>query len=324
MPESESVIMAKRKKNDEKTSEKGDTERHIRTERLMELMIEDSSTQGKIPMRLKIYAFLFRGAKTMWSYRGYVALDIIATSFQIGMYFLVSMIITSSQIEAAGYGSSFFTFALIGVGFQQFVFASVNMYSHSLRHEQEDGTIEALLTCKTSFRVYLLGEGIFNFIYALYFVAAAFIFGVLLFPTTLTGNIFSILSAVVITILLVVSHLCIGIMAVGLIMKVKEGDPILWAFSWLTQLLSGVMYPLSLIPGWLIPAALAMPLTYSLDGLRRCLIPVNGQSATLLTPVVLGDVFSLLIFTAIALPISLKIFQWGYNVARRDGTLHSY
>ena len=84
------------------------------------------------------------------------------------------------------------------------------------------------------------------------------------------------------------------------------------------------MYPLNLLSGWLIPAALAMPLTYSLDGLRRCLIPINGMSATLLTPQVMMDVIALSIFTAIALPISLRVFRWGYDVARRDGTLHSY
>jgi ABC-2 type transport system permease protein len=132
------------------------------------------------------------------------------------------------------------------------------------------------------------------------------------------------LSAGVLVVLLVVTHLCIGIASVGIIMKVKEGDPILWAFSWFTQLLSGVMYPLSLLPGWLIPAALAMPLTYSLDGLRRCLIPAGGQSATLLTPQVMMDVVALLVFTALALPVSLRVFRWGYDVARRDGTLHSY
>jgi ABC-2 type transport system permease protein len=291
---------------------------------LIKMMAQQNKLDAKIPIRLKIYAYLLRGAKTMWSYRGYAILDILATSFQIAMYFLVGQIVTPTQIEAAGYGSSYFTFALIGVAFQQFVFASVNMYSHSLHHEQEDGTIEALLTCKTSFGVYLLGEGVFNFVYATYFVAAGFIFGIILFQTTLSSNLLSILSAVVVTALLILSHLCIGIMAVGMIMKIKQGDPILWAFSWLTQLLSGVMYPLSLLPGWLLPAALAMPLTYSLDGLRRCLISVGGQSATLLTPAVLGDVVSLLIFTAIALPISLRIFRWGYNAARRDGTLHSY
>lgn len=298
-------------------------EHSLSEERLMKLMREGTAG-GRIPLRFKIYAFLLRGAKTMWSYRGFVALDIIATSLQIGMYFLVGSIINPSRIESAGYGSSFFTFALIGVAFQQFVFASVNMYSHSLRHEQEDGTIEALLTCKTSFRVYLIGEGMFNFLYATYFVAAAFVFGVLLFPTTLTLNILSLLSAGVITVLLVVTHLCIGIAAVGIIMKVKEGDPILWAFSWFTQLLSGVMYPLSLLPSWLIPASLALPLTYSLDGLRRCLIPISGESATLFTPQVFMDVVSLVVFVAVALPISLRIFRWGYDVARRDGTLHSY
>jgi ABC-2 type transport system permease protein len=295
----------------------------MKKERLMSLMRQDNSDKT-IPLRLKIYAFLLRGAKTMWSYRGYVALDVIATSFQIAMYFLVGFIINPGQISAAGYGNSYFTFALIGVAFQQFVFASVNMYSHSLRHEQEDGTIEALLTCKTPFRVYLIGEGMFNFTYATYFVIAAFVFGVLLFPTTLTMNIFSVLSAGVLTLLLVVSHLCIGIAAVGIIMKVKEGDPILWAFSWFTQLLSGVMYPVGLLPGWLTPVALGLPLTYSLDGLRRCLIPVGGESATLLTPQVSMDVLSLLLFIALALPISLRIFRWGYDVARRDGTLHSY
>lgn len=145
-----------------------------------------------------------------------------------------------------------------------------------------------------------------------------------MFKTTFTTNPISLLSVVILTGLMILAHICIGILSVGIIIKIKEGDPIVWLFSWVSMLVSGIYYPIGLLPDYLTPVALVLPLTYSLDGIRCCLTSTGTGAATLLTPIVLRDVFALLVFIIIMLPLSFRVFRWGYDTARREGTLHSY
>jgi len=112
----------------------------------------------------------------------------------------------------------------------------------------------------------------------------------------------------------------IGVLSAGVIMKTKQGDPLTWTFSWITQLVSGVFYPLKLLPWYLEWVGKIFPLTYSLDGIRLCL--QSGQSIA--SPVVLNNVLSLLIFTAAATPIAIYVFKMGYDAARKDGSLGQY
>ena len=293
-------------------------------EAILLAMLQEENVSSQVPAYKKIYALVQRGSKVFWSYKSWVVLDLISTIAAVLLYHYVSFIISPEEIERAGYGTSFFTFALTGVAFQQYVYSSVNTFSHNIHHEQEDGTLEPVLATKTPFSVFLIGEGVFSFLYATYFLLASLSFGTVLFETTFTTNLFSLLSAVILTGLMILAHICIGILSVGIIIKVKEGDPIIWLFSWATMLVSGIYYPIGLLPDYLVPVAMILPLTYSLDGIRRCLITTDTGAATLLTPVVLRDVIALLIFVIILLPLSLRVFRWGYDAARREGTLHSY
>ncbi|MGQ9513557.1 MAG: hypothetical protein ACUVTL_00655 [Thermoproteota archaeon] len=112
----------------------------------------------------------------------------------------------------------------------------------------------------------------------------------------------------------------VGVLGAALILKVKQGDPIVWAFSWLTELFSGVLYPLNLLPPQISWIGTIFPLTYSLDGIRRCLT----VEATIFSPIVAEDIVKLMIFIVISLPISLKVFKKAYDSTRIDGSLGQY
>jgi len=268
----------------------------------------------------KVSTVVRNGFKIFWSYRAWIALDLIGTAVLVALYFYLSVIVDPDTIEDAGYGASFFTFALLGIAFQQYTYSSVETFSHEIRHGQENGTLEAVLTTKTEFPTFLIGIGLLSFIYATYFLICAFIVAFIFFDPVITTNVFSLLSVVALTFLTIIAHICIGIASVGIIVKIKEGDPLLWLFGWLTMLLGTIYYPLDLLPAYLVPIALMMPITHALDGIRRCL----SGSETLLSPEVFVDVLALLAFIIIMLPLSIKVFRWGYNEARKDGTLHAY
>jgi ABC-2 type transport system permease protein len=84
----------------------------------------------------------------------------------------------------------------------------------------------------------------------------------------------------------------------------------------LLLLVSGVYYPVTVLPQWMQAASLFSPATYVLDGVRAGLL--NGSS--------LGDVWPqiwpLIIIGAITLPAGLKVFNWAEKYAKRTGKLH--
>jgi len=272
------------------------------------------------PVWRMVASQIVRDFKVWWTYKMWLTLDVTGTMLFISTYYLVSHIISGQQVANAGYTTGgYFTFAVVGIAFQQYVFSSVMGINESIRDEQWMGTIETILSSATSFRTFLLGESLFFFIVGSSFLAGSLATGLAL-GAEFRLEPLAFLSVIVLSVLLIASHMAVGILGAGIIMKTKQGNPLVWAFSWMTQLVSGVFYPLGLLPWYLEWVGKIFPLTYSLDGIRLCL--QGGQS--LASPMVLSDVISLLVFIAVALPLSLYIFKLGYNSARREGSLSQY
>jgi len=277
-----------------------------------------------LPRRMSAYSvvasFVVRDFKIWWTYKFWLTLEITGSILFVATYYLFSMITTPEQIHEAGYiTGGYFTFALIGIAFQQYVFFAVQSINEGIRNEQYNGTIETILSSGSNFRIFLLGETFFFFVISSALLLISLFTGALLGAEFFSGF-WSVLSTILLSVLLIASHMTIGILSTGIIMKTKQGNPLTWAFSWMTQLVSGVFYPLKLLPWYLEWLGKIFPLTYSLDGIRLCL--QGGQD--LFSPAVLNDLISLVIFTVISTPIALYVFKMGYDAARRDGSLGQY
>lgn len=283
-------------------------------------VISEEIPRRKSPVHRIVLSFIVRDLKVWWTYKFWLTLDIAGMILFVATYYLFSLITTSQQIQEAGYMvGGYFTFALIGIAFQQYVHFAVQSINESIRDEQWNGTMETILSTATDFKIFLLGEVCFSFIVSSALLLMSLFVGVMLGAKVYVTPA-SILSVMVLTILLIASHMDIGILSTGVIMKIKQGNPVTWAFSWLSQLVSGVFYPLRLLPRYLEWIGRIFPLTYSLDGTRLCL--QSGKDLT--SPEILSNVISLLIFIIIATPISIYIFKKGYDAARRDGSLGQY
>ena len=107
-------------------------------------------------------------------------------------------------------------------------------------------------------------------------------------------------------------------MSAGIIIITKVGDPITWAFTTLTGLLSGVLFPIEYLPPYLKAVSLIMPTTHALHALRLSLI----QNATIND---IGPQLMLLsIMTIVTVPLGFLIIRVGFNQARRVGSLAQY
>jgi ABC-2 type transport system permease protein len=78
---------------------------------------------------------------------------------------------------------------------------------------------------------------------------------------------------------------------------------------------SGVYYPVSILPHWMQWISTISPATYALRGIRDAIL--NGASLGDRW----GDLWPLLVLGAVAIPLGLLVFRAGERYAKRHGKL---
>jgi ABC-2 type transport system permease protein len=108
----------------------------------------------------------------------------------------------------------------------------------------------------------------------------------------------------------------IGIMAAILpLLYVERGAQMTFVIQSCLLVVSGVYYPVSVLPGWMQVAAAFSPATYILDGVRKGLM--EGASVTS----VFHDLWPLALMGAILIPTGLWLFGRAEHYAKRTGKL---
>ena len=107
----------------------------------------------------------------------------------------------------------------------------------------------------------------------------------------------------------------IGILSASYLILFKRGNPMKWLIVGLAGLVSGLMYPISILPRPLQLLARLIPVSYSLEGMRSALL--DDASFGQLWP----SIAALLLFAAILLPLSFVVFSWAVRRTKITGTL---
>jgi ABC-2 type transport system permease protein len=105
----------------------------------------------------------------------------------------------------------------------------------------------------------------------------------------------------------------VGLMMSGLIMRVgQSAETFAWAAVFLLMPLSGVFYPVTILPGWLQILALGIPTSYVFDGMRAILRDHTVQWHGLAIAAGLSVFY---------LVVGFQVFLAFYRSARRHGSL---
>ncbi|AZR73737.1 hypothetical protein BBF96_10280 [Anoxybacter fermentans] len=265
-----------------------------------------------------IKRFFLKEFKIWTGYGSLVLLDFIQIFLPILTYFFLDSLISNKNV--GGFSGGYFSFVIVGISFQHFVYEIFMAIDWNTRREQNWGTVEAVLVTPINPITYALGNYSCYFCYSWFYVILTLGTGMLLLGFRPVLNLTTVLSTIVVSCLLVTSHLGFGLASMGAILVTKAANPAATVFDWISRLLCGMFYPIAILPIGLRIIAFMLPLTYSLDALRHILL--NGES--LWSIPVLKDVATLLVISVLFIPLGILVLNMGYRKALRDGTLGHY
>jgi ABC-2 type transport system permease protein len=202
----------------------------------------------------------------------------------------------------------------IGTVVWAYLQAVVSNVGEMVAWERWEGTIEYTMMAPISRLAHMLGVSLFSIVYGL--ARSALLLGVLSLFFSVDLSNANLAGAAVILLAGSISFLGFGIMAAVLPLLFPErGEELTFVISSILLLVSGVYYPISVLPGWMQPLAAISPATYVLEGMRATLIDGNPTSS-------LGSaLWPILLLGVLAVPIGIAIFSWGERYAKRTGRL---
>jgi ABC-2 type transport system permease protein len=206
------------------------------------------------------------------------------------------------------------TILLIGAVMWSYLGIVFELLIETVAWERWEGTIEYTFMAPLTRAVHLLGTGIFAIFYGL--VRASIVFVVIAAFFGLDMPNADYFSAFVLIGVASISFVGIGMMTAVLpLISPEKGTQFGYVAQGLMLVVSGVYYPVSVLPEFMQWLATISPATYALRGMRSAIL--DGASVT----AVWGDIWPMLIIGVISIPLGIWVFRRGELHAKRHGKL---
>ncbi|KPL78211.1 ABC transporter [Ornatilinea apprima] len=261
------------------------------------------------------YAFVERNLNLV---RRYWSWEMVWMVYSIADSLAVSFI--GLGMEQIGGGSNVDTdflvlYLLIGTLVWRFLSTIFYWITDVISVERWEGTIEYTLMAPVRRITHISGQTLFSMAYAMFFTGVILTVVSMILDVDLSqANLFS--GAVM---LMAGSFSFVGISVIASVLPLlfpERGAQMTHVIIALLLLISGVYYPINVLPGFLQKLAVFSPATYVLDGVRKALL--EGTDVAGLWP----NIWPVLLFGAGLIPLGLWIFRQAEYYAKRKGKLH--
>ena len=206
------------------------------------------------------------------------------------------------------------TFLLVGALIWSYLSMIFDVLSETVQWERWEGTIEYTFMSPTSRVTHLLGMGVYAVVYGI--ARTAVVLGVAMLAFDLDLSQANYWAALVVLAVCSISLVGFGVVAAVMpLLSPEKGQQVTYIVSALLLLVSGVYYPVKVLPDWMQTIAQYSPVTYALEGSRAAL--QDGVSLSQLW----GSIWPLLVMGAIFVPMGLFVFHLGESYAKRTGKL---
>ena len=206
------------------------------------------------------------------------------------------------------------TILLIGAVIWSYLGIVFEILIETVAWERWEGTIEYTFMAPLRRSIHLLGTGVFAILYGLVrativFVAISAFFG-LHMPKA------NFVTALVLLAVASVSFVGIGMMTAVLpLISPEKGTQFGYVGQGLMLVVSGVYYPVSVLPDPMQWIAKISPATYALRGMRSAILDGAGMGA------VWGDIWPMIVIGVVSVPLGIWVFRRGEIHAKKHGKL---
>lgn len=267
----------------------------------------------QIEMR-QSYAFMARNFNLMKRYWGWEVVWLfysIANALSVTFIGAGAGVITGQE----GINTDFLiTYLLIGTLVWHFLSGIFNVISEMIAWERWEGTIEYTLMAPVRRRNQIFGQAGFAVSYILLVTATIGLVVSRFFDLDFGGA--DLLGALVILLAGSLSFVAIGVVASILpLLYPERGAQMTNIVQAVFLLVSGVYYPVSVLPDWLQTVSKLSPATYVLAGMRAALLPGTSDQS------LWSYVAPLLVMGVVMLPLGIGLFQRAERYTKRTGKL---
>jgi ABC-2 type transport system permease protein len=265
----------------------------------------------------KLPAFLRRDFLVAWSYRMSFVSDLVGLVGQVIVFYFIGQLVDSSRLPTFGGSSvSYLEFAAVGIALGVFIQFGLDRVSAAMRGEQLMGTLESVLMTPTAPSTIQLGSVAFDLVY-IPLRTAAFLGGV-----TLAFGLHFTASGIGPALLLLLAFIPfvwgLGVLTAAMLLTFRRGSGLIGLGTVVVGLLSGVYFPLTLLPDWLEGIANVNPVAQAINGMRDALLGGAGFVD------IASNLAFVLPFSAASLAVGLGVFRLAVRRERRRGTLGLY
>jgi ABC-2 type transport system permease protein len=210
--------------------------------------------------------------------------------------------------------SFYMTYLLIGALIWSYLSMIFDILSETVQWERWEGTIEYTFMSPTSRVTHLLGMGVYAIVYGI--LRTAIVFGVAMLAFDLDLSNANYGAALVVLAVCSISLVGFGVVAAVMpLLSPEKGQQVTYIVSAILLLVSGVYYPVGVLPEWMQVMAQFSPVTYALKGFRAALL--HGVSL----PHLWNNIWPLLVMGVVFVPLGILIFRLGESYAKRTGKL---
>jgi ABC-2 type transport system permease protein len=229
----------------------------------------------------------------------------------------LTIVFIAKGAEAAGYRLDVnreTIVLLIGAVVWSYLGLLFEIVTETVAWERWEGTIEYTFMAPLSRPAHLLGMGAFAVVYGV--LRTVLLFGVVSEFLDVTFVHADFGAAMVVLAASSFSFVGIGMMTAVLpLISPEKGTQLGFIAQGLLLVISGVYYPVSVLPQWMQWLSVISPATYTLEGARKAVLDGAGVAA------LWGEIWPLLLIGVIAIPAGLAVFAQGERYAKRHGRL---
>jgi ABC-2 type transport system permease protein len=261
-----------------------------------------------------IGSYMARNARLWYRFKISFIFTLISMIVAIAIWYFMNKVLNIGLVD------DYFTFVLVGIVINQYVLITLSTYLDSLKELYWSNQLEFYLTSPSRLKTFFMASLTWTYTYATINAVLYFAIGVFVFNANLEFNAGALL-LIPILFFLIIGLSGIGLISASMFLLVDakgEIEPISWAVSTITLLVSGVVFPYEAFLDHFPPlyyVAIALPQTWAIDGIRGLLYEGKGIESAL---PILGV---LAVFAAILFPLGVAMFRMGIKKGEKIGSL---